>query len=208
MNLFDIKNIAFSIWEYPVSYIELLAVVSGLISVYLAARANILTWPTGIVNEFFLFLLFYQVHLYADMFLQVYFLGVTIYGWYYWKTGTGRKVVSELTDNGRFRIGLIVVAATLLSGWFFSRIHLYIPGYFPEPAAYPFTDSFVMIASIFATVLLAKKKIETWYLWIAVDIVCTGLYLKKEIYFLSLEYFIFLCLASYGYLNWKKVQYG
>ena len=76
--------------------------------------------------------------------------------------------------------------------------------HFTAPAAFPFIDSGVMVASIFATVLLSRKKIETWYLWILVDIVCVALYFKKQIYFLALEYFIFLVLASYGLYHWKK----
>ena len=68
MNFFEIKNIAIQIWDYPVSYIELIGTLFGLYSVYFASRANILTWATGIVNEIFLFILFFQVHLYADMF--------------------------------------------------------------------------------------------------------------------------------------------
>jgi nicotinamide mononucleotide transporter len=61
-----------------------------------------------------------------------------------------------------------------------------------------------MVSSIIATVLLARKKVENWYLWITVDIVCVGLYFKKGVYFLSLEYIIFLGLASYGLYNWRK----
>ena len=73
MHFFDIASAAFTVIGYPISYVELIGTLFGLISVYFASRANILTWSTGIVNEVFLFILFFQVHLYADMFLQVYF---------------------------------------------------------------------------------------------------------------------------------------
>jgi nicotinamide mononucleotide transporter len=85
-----------------------------------------------------------------------------------------------------------------------STIHLLIPKYFKLAATFPYVDSFVMIMSIFATVLLAKKKIETWYLWIIVDLVCVFLFFHKEINFLAFEYLIFLGLATTGLLNWKK----
>src|ERR1700754_395988 len=110
MHFIDIENTAFSIMGYPISYVELIGTVFGLISVYFASRANILTWSTGIVNEVFLFILFFQVHLYADMFLQVYFFIVTIYGWYNWKTNTVEKKVSATSFKGR----LLLAAATLL----------------------------------------------------------------------------------------------
>src|SRR4051812_16827252 len=101
MHFFDIKNIAFSVLGYPISYVELIATLSGLLSVFYASRANILTWPTGIINELFLFILFFQVRLYADMVLQVYFFIVTIYGWYYWKTNTIEKKIATVTFRNR-----------------------------------------------------------------------------------------------------------
>lgn len=204
MHFFETGNIAFQILGYPISYVELIGTLFGLFSVYLASRANILTWGTGIVNEIFLFILFYQVQLYADMFLQVYFFVVTLYGWKEWKTKTNANNISEINFRNRITIATAIVIGSILFGSAFKSIHLYLPYYFKIPAAFPFTDSFVMLSSIVATILLAKKKIETWYLWIAVDLVCVVLYFKKGIYFLSFEYFIFLGLASYGLYHWKK----
>jgi len=204
MQFFQINNIAFEILGYPVSFVELIGTFFGLISVYYASRANILTWSTGIVNEVFLFILFYQVQLYADMFLQVYFLIVTLYGWYNWNTKSTDNRISETTKKSKIFLLSVIILCSLISGYIFTNIHLYLPTYFKIKAAYPFIDSFVMISSVIATVLLAKKKIENWYLWITVDVICVILYYKKGVYFLSIEYFIFLGLASYGLYNWKK----
>ena len=204
MHLFEIENIAFKILNYPVSYVEMIGTLFGLVSVYFASRTNILTWATGIVNEVFLFLLFFQVQLYADMFLQIYFFVVTLYGWYKWNIKINTNKISEINFRTRIIIFVAIVIGSILFGFAFKNIHLYLPNYFKIQAAYPFTDSFVMVSSIVATILLAKKKIENWYLWIVVDIVCAILYFKKGIYFLSLEYFIFLGLASYGFYNWSK----
>lgn len=204
MNFFEIKNVAFQIWDYPISYVELIGTLFGLISVYFASRANILTWGTGIVNEVFLFILFFQVQLYADMFLQIYFFIVSLYGWYNWNSKTAESKISETSFRNKIFLTVTILFGTLISGFLFTNIHLYLPTYFKIQAAYPFTDSFVMVSSIIATILLAKKKIENWYLWIAIDLVCVVLYFKKGVYFLSLEYFIFLGLASYGLYHWKK----
>lgn len=204
MHFFEIENIAFQILDYPISYVELIGTLFGLISVYFASRANILTWGTGLVNEVFLFILFFQVQLYADMFLQIYFFVVTLYGWYKWNLKTTETKISETSFRNKIFLVISILIGTLISGFLFTNIHLYLPTHFKIQAAYPFTDSFVMVASIVATILLAKKKIENWYLWIAVDLVCVILYFKKGVYFLSLEYFIFLGLASYGLYHWKK----
>jgi nicotinamide mononucleotide transporter len=204
MHFFDLENIVVQIWGYPISYVELIGTLFGLFSVYFASRTNILTWGTGIVNEIFLFILFFQVQLYADMFLQVYFFIITIYGWYNWKTNTTEHMISVVAVRDRLLLAAAILIFSLLFGFLFSNIHLYLPDYFKVMAAYPFIDSFVMVSSIVATVLLAKKKIENWYLWIAVDLVCVVLYLKKGVFFLSFEYFIFLGLAFYGLYHWKK----
>ena len=204
MNFFEIQNIAFQVLGYPISYVELIGTLFGLVSVYFASKANILTWGTGIVNEVFLFILFFQVQLYADMFLQIYFFVVTLYGWYKWNVKTSENKISETSFRNKIFLAVTILIGTLISGFLFTNIHLYLPAYFKIQAAYPFIDSFVMVSSIVATILLAKKKIENWYLWIAVDLVCVVLYFKKGVYFLSLEYFIFLGLASYGLYHWRK----
>lgn len=204
MHFFEITNVAFEILGYSVSYVEVIGTLFGLISVYFASRANILTWATGIVNEVFLGILFFQVQLYADMFLQLYFFIVTLYGWYNWNTKPIENRISIITFRTRLFLVTAIIAGTLISGFLFINIHLYLPEYFRVQASYPFTDSFIMVLSIVATILLAKKKIENWYLWITVDLVCIILYFKKGVYFLSLEYFIFLWLASYGLYHWKK----
>lgn len=204
MHFFEIANTAFTIMGYPISYVELIGTLFGLISVWFASRANILTWSTGIVNEVFLFILFFQVQLYADMFLQVYFFVVTIYGWYNWKTKPDAGSITVLNNKQRWLTAIIIIAGSAVAGFLIKHIHLYLPQYFKIEAAYPFTDSFVMVLSIVATVLLAMKKIENWVLWILIDAICVVLYIKKLVYFLSLEYLIFLGLASYGLYQWKK----
>lgn len=204
MTFFDINNIAFELIGYPISFVELIGTLFGLISVYLASRANILTWATGIINEVFLFILFFQVQLYADMLLQVYFFVVTLFGWYNWKHKPKQNSIYKTDFKAKVWILVTIIIGTIVAGFFFANIHLYLPQYFKTEASFPFADSFVMILSIIATVLLAQKKIETWYLWIVVDVVCVFLFFKKGIVFLGIEYLVFLGLATYGLLNWKK----
>lgn len=200
----DIKNIAFQILGYPISYVELIATLFGLISVYFATKENILTWGTGIINEIFLFILFFQVQLYADMFLQIYFFLVTLYGWYNWKSKSTKNKIEKISFRNRILLALIILLSTFVLGFIFSNIHLYLKSYFKIQATYPFSDSFIMASSIVATILLAKKKIENWYIWIVNDIICILLYFKKGIYFLSIEYMLFLGLVFYGLYKWEK----
>lgn len=204
MSLFDIENIVFTILGYDLSYIELIGTLFGFISVILAARANILTWPTGIINEVSFFILFYQVQLYSDMYLQVYFFGVTIYGWYYWKNQNGSRSITTLSKKWRFRILLILVITTLMSGYLISKVHLHFPEIFSQPASYPYWDALTTMSSIVATILLSRKIIETWVLWIIVDIISVALYLLKGIHLVAIEYLIFLIICVVGVRNWRN----
>jgi nicotinamide mononucleotide transporter len=204
MNYLTIDHIVCHVLGYDLSYIELIATLFGLISVYYASRGNVLTWPTGILNEIALCILFYQVQLYADMFLQGYFFVMTLFGWYHWKNNTADVPITRLSPAGIQVYSIALVTGTLLIGWCMSHLHGWLPQYFPLAAAYPYADSFVSVASILATVLLARKQLENWVLWIVLDMVSVVLYCIKGIYFLSLEYVIFLGLASWGLIQWRK----
>jgi len=204
MEFFSISNIAFEVLGYAVSWVELIGTIFGLACVYLATVPNILTWPTGIVNEICLFILFFQVQLYADMFLQVFFLFVTLYGWYYWKKEPGEDSITHIRTKDKWWIAGIIMLGTLAAGFLFGNIHEFFPKYFTIAADYPYVDSLVMVLSVIATILLARKKLENWHLWILVDLICVCLFFIKGIYFLAGLYFIFLFIATHGLLNWKK----
>ncbi len=204
--MFDIQNICMEILGYPLSYAELTGTVFGLLCVYWASRENILTWPSGIVNELFLFVIFFQVQLYANMFLQVVFFFSSLYGWYKWRSQENETKITSMNTRGRIYTFLILLSGTLLTGYFFSKIHLIFPQGFQEASAYPYADSFVMVISIVATILLAKKKLENWGLWVINNVVCIVLYYLQGIYFIALEYVVLLFIASYGLYNWYKKQ--
>jgi len=204
MNFFSISTIAFEFLGYKLSYVELIATITGLFSIYFASRSNILTWGTGIINAIFLFILFFQIQLYVEMFLQVYFLIICIYGWYYWSKNTDDHKISfcSLKTLGIFII--ILVFGTFISGYLISNIHLYFPEIFKIKASYPYTDSFIVFGSIIASYLLAKKKIESWIMWFFVDFACLILFGIKGVFFLTLEYAVFIGLVYYGLVKWNK----
>src|SRR5688500_11296213 len=84
MNFFDIDQIFFTIWGYEMSYLEFFGTIAGAIAVCLSAKANVWSWPIGLINVTLFFFLFYQVQLYPDMFLQVFFFITNIMGWWRW----------------------------------------------------------------------------------------------------------------------------
>jgi len=203
-------SISYTIVEilgYKMSLIELIGTITGIAAVILATQSNIWSWPVGIVNFIFSFILFYQVQLYSDMFLQIYYFITGIYGWIYWygmKTGV-QTPITVLTKRARIIHSVLIVCGTIGMGYFMSHIHEIWPTLFPTPAAYPYPDSFVAVLSILANWMLAQRKIENWILWIVVDVICTVMYSLKGIQFFSLEYFLFTIMAIYGLVNWIKL---
>jgi nicotinamide mononucleotide transporter len=205
MYYFDINTTFANVWGYSLSYIEFVGTLFGLLSVYFATRQNILTWSTGIINVVCFFLIFSQVSLYSDMFLQVYFFIVSLYGWFIWKRKEDNTLkITQLSSRQKQTILIILVLSTGILGYFIEHIHLFFPSIFTKPASYPYIDTFIAISSIIANVLLARKILENWLLWILTDILCVFVYFQKNILFISIEYFIFLSLAIHGLSTWKK----
>lgn len=213
ISFFDIDTVFFTILGYPMSYLEFFGTIFNLWCVWLTAKNKILCWPVGIVGVILYMFLFYQIQLYSDLVEQTYFLITSFYGWILWlNLGAAKK---EEDKNKRLKIGrnsmraniiyvVIIILGTLGMGYFMGNIHLYFPNFFPEPASFPYLDAFTTMMSFAATILLAKKKVESWYLWILVDIIGIGLYFAKDVKFISLEYAIFLGLATKGLIDWKK----
>lgn len=211
MSFFDIKSIFFTVLGYPMSYLEFFGVITGLIAVWLSARAHIWSWPVGIVNVVLAFFLYYQVQLYPDMFLQVFFFITNVIGWWRWLSPAPEEAdrkqelkVSYMRVRQLIQVSVISVAGTLVLGYFASRLHEWFPGVFPASSAYPYVDSFITVMSITTTFFMIQKKIECWVIWIIVDVVATILYYVKGVKFYSVEYLVFTVLATYGLLNWIR----
>jgi nicotinamide mononucleotide transporter len=204
LEFFNISNIAFEVLNYELSYVELIATAFGLLAVYWASKANIWTWPASVINVTTLFILLYQFQLYADMLLQIYFLLVTFYGWYYWRKPKVEQQITNVSKGEILIYAVVFIVGTLGIGKFMSGIHLQFPTYFTEPAAFPYGDAFTTTGSVIAMILLSRKQIENWLVWIVVDIVSIILYYQKGILFLAAEFGIFMIICIFGYYNWRK----
>lgn len=214
MFLFDVNAILATFFSYPISYAEFIGTATGLLCVYLTAKEKVICWPVGIINIFFFFVIFYQVQLYSDMLLQLFFLGMTLYGWWKWthpkselQANKNRELrISRLTIKQIVVILSLTTSGSLLLGTFMLRVHTYLPEFFPKPAAMPYADAFITLFSITANLLLTVKKIESWILWVLVDIASVFLFAYKGIKLIAIEYAIFGIIAAFGYYNWAKEQ--
>lgn len=179
--------------------IEILGVVTGFICVWLAARNNIWNFPITILSVFFYIIVFYRARLYADMGLQFYFLGMAIYGWYYWidrsDSGEEIKPVQRITP-ALIGIGILGIGIfTVLFGTFLDR---------QTDAFAPYLDSLCAGGSLFGSFLLSRRIMENWLVWIIVDVIYLYLYVSKELYLTTLLYLAYIVVAVFGYREWKK----
>ena len=211
MAFFDIENIFFTVPGYSMSYLEFFGTIAGALAIWLSAKAIVWSWPIGIVNVVLFFFLFYQVQLYPDMFLQLFFFVTNLMGWWRWtypkKFEEDRKHelrVSFLERKQFWIIFIAGVAGTFLFGTLAQNIHDIFPRIFPVPSAFPYLDSFVTVMSIITTFLMINKKIESWIFWILIDVLATYMYFVKEIKFVALEYLIFCFVAGFGLWNWTR----
>ncbi|MBL7864799.1 MAG: nicotinamide mononucleotide transporter [Cyclobacteriaceae bacterium] len=193
------------------SYLEFFGTLAGGVAVWLSARGNIWSWSIGIVNVVLFFFLFYQIQLYPDMFLQVFFFITNLMGWWRWahpKQGEEDKrkeLRVSLTDKKTlWLLTMITASATMICGLLASSLHEMLPVLFPLPSAFPFLDSFVLAVSIAATYMMVQKKVECWLAWILADIVATGLYFTKGIMLVGIEYMVFCIIASIGFWKWNQ----
>lgn len=211
IDFFDIDHILFTLWGYPMSYLEFFGTIAGFIAVGLSARANVWSWPIGLINVTLFFFLFYQVQLYPDMFLQVFFFVTNVMGWWRWthpkpfeEDRKHELKVSFMKMTNLIVLVLIGLAGTVVMGVFASRLHEFVPQIFSKPSAFPYMDSFVTVMSIVTTFLMIQKKVESWVIWIVVDVVATYMYFAKGIKFVGVEYLVFCFIASYGLWNWIR----
>jgi nicotinamide mononucleotide transporter len=193
------------------SYIELSATLLITIYVLLVTRRIVYAWPLGIVTFSLFAVLFYQVRLYSDFFEQFYYIGNCFYGWWAWliarKKAVGEKKeidVSYGSRRTRIIAGAIIAAGGIFLGFLMSRIHIWLPAFFPQPAAYPYIDATATIMGFVAAALMAQRKIDSWYLWICVNSICIALYYARSVKFVAALYIFFLALAINGLITWTR----
>lgn len=203
--LFSITFVIFDVFGYQMSIIELVSTCFGLAAVWLAARSNILTWPATIINAAGFFAIFYQVRLYSDMVLQLYFMAIAIYGWFFWRDEQhkGLRTVSKISKNEWVAVALFTAIGTALLGTIMSNIHIILPKLFDKPANYAYINALSATLSIIANLLMARRKLENWYLWIAVDTICVALYASTGILLMAVEYAILMGICLFGLKSWK-----
>lgn len=182
--------------------LETVAVVWGILTVWLTVKQNNWCWPIGSLSNALFAVIFLREKLYADMVLQVIYIALNAYGWYEWRYGARDKAALPVSVTpARLRLPLagLAVAGTAAVTLYLARL---------TDASLPFWDAITTVLSLVAQYMLARKWIENWWVWIAVNLLYIGVYAVKGLYLTSAQQLIFIALSVLGFLAWRKELRG
>ena len=178
--------------------LETLAVALGMSYLLLAMRENSLCWYCAFFSTAIYVYIFGDVSLYMESALNVYYMGMAVYGWLQWQKGganhSGVEIVKWTTKHHIICI-LVILIASVISGYLLSV---------NTDARLPYLDSFTTWASVLTTVMVARKVLENWLYWIVINSVSIYLYIDRDLDQTAAMFTLYLVLSVLGYVVWKK----
>ncbi len=182
------------------NYDEVAGTLIALAYLFFSIKQNIWLWPLGFISSAIYAFVFYRSKIYAGMGLQIYFVLISVYGWYIWwksnKESQEPASVKSLIYN--YKLIIILVLCAIVIFIFLSQILVY------TDTKVPYFDAFISALSIVATWMLAKKYIEHWLVWMIADPVSVGICMFQGLYFTVFLYVVYTLMAIYGYKSWKR----
>lgn len=190
---------AFTLWGSPVTWLEIVAFVLSLAMVAANMQVRVVGWPLAIAASLLYALLFAQSKLYGEALLQGFFIAVSGWGWWQWLHGRaeGGAALQVHRLGPRARVGTVVGIAVAwpLGGALLARI---------TDSDVPYFDALATVASVAAQLLLGRKVLENWLLWLGVNIFSAGLFAYKALWLTMLLYLIFAALSVAGWRAWQR----
>ena len=180
------------------SSLEIAAAVFGLINIILIARRSLWNYPFGVIMVSLYFVVFLQARLYSAAGLQIFFLASQLYGWWYWRravVGNAPVPVRLLARRGRWLAFVAGTIGTLALGLAMSRL---------TDAAAPWLDAGNAAWSMVAQLLTDRRQVESWPLWIVINIASVGLYASQGLLATAALYVVFLAIACWGWDQWRR----
>jgi len=192
---------AFTLWGSPVTWLEIVACVLSIWMVLCNLRVNPLGWPLAILSSVLYALLFASYKLYGEASLQLFFVAIAGWGWWQWLRGRqadGKPlVVHRMSWAQRKRVALATLAAWPLLALLLDHF---------TDSDVPWLDALPTVASVTGQVLLGRKLLENWPLWIGVNLVSMALFAWKALWLTVILYAIFAALAWLGWRAWQQLE--
>ena len=190
----------FTLWTSPVTALEIAAFIVSIAMVLANLRVNPVGWPLAIVSSLLYALLFADSKLYGEASLQIFFVVVALWGWWQWLRGTGADG-RELRVHRLSRQGQAAAALATLCAW--PLLGLALQHY--SDSDVPYLDALPTVASITGQILLGRKLVENWAVWLAVNVVSIGLFATKGLWLTVLLYAVFALLSVVGWRAWIRL---
>jgi nicotinamide mononucleotide transporter len=188
--------------------IEFIAVICGIVSVYFSQKANIWVYPTGIINTVIYTYISLKGNLLGEASVNIFYTIMSIYGWILWlkKDETNQTVLTIRYSTAKeWTLHLLFFASLYLA--IYSALS-YLKKDF-APGAIPAADAFASASAYTGMLLMARKKVESWYWWIITNTASIPLYFIKGYVFTSFQFVVLLVMAFAGLISWhKKASYA
>lgn len=189
-----------------ISFLEVIAVLLGFAYLFLAMKENSLCWYAAFGSTAIYSWIFFDVSLVMESALNVYYLGMAIYGWFVWNKVNSTESTQTPNDSKKLKVTTWsikqhlasitgVIALSLLSGYFLNN---------HTTAVMPYLDSFTTWGAVLTTYMVAKKVLENWVYWIVIDTLAIYLYIDRELYLVALQMAVYVILCFIGFNAWLK----
>lgn len=179
------------------SLISLIALITGILGVWLTIKENIFCWPIAMLSVIASAYEFYNARLFGDMGLQVFYFFSALYGWYFWRKKTGQVFIVSKTPRKSIPLIIIITLIQTIALFFLLK---YLKG------DRIIIDAILTAFSLTATFMMTKKWIENWLAWVFIDISYVILYSLKFMWLFALLYLFFAIMAFFGWIKWKKIM--
>ena len=189
--------VGFAMWRGGFAgALEAASFVTGALCVWLTVKESVWNFPVSLINVTTFSIVFFGAKLYADAGLQVVYFALTLAGWYMWPFGGEHHARLRISRVGQREALTLGVTGAALTIGLWRLLHDF-------GGSASFFDALTTSISLCAQWMLNRKQIETWYCWIAADVIYVPLYLYKGLYLTSVLYAVFLVMATMGLMRWR-----
>jgi nicotinamide mononucleotide transporter len=179
------------------SLLEIVAFIVSVLGVWLTTARSLWNYPFSLLSVLLYAVIFYQVRLYADMGLQAIFAGTLLYGLRQWRRGRSAGGEVQVTRVQAIEVFASIVAGIAVAAALGSLLYSH------TDASLPWVDSALLAASIVGSVWAARRNLESWCVWIVVDVLYVAVYVFKHLYLTAVLYAAFVVLAVLGLRRWQ-----
>ena len=194
-------TVAFSLWGSPVTWLEIAAFVLSVAMVVCNMRVNPIGWPLAMASSLLYALLFASSKLYGEATLQLFFIGMAVWGWWQWLRGAADGSAPLPVRSLRWPQRALATVATL-AAW--PAVALLLTH--ATDSDVPWADALSTTGSVTGTLMLGRKLVDNWAVWVAVNVFSVGLFAYKGLWLTVALYAVFAVMSVLGWRAWQRQQ--